>query len=338
MKVVVLGPIYTSRYFGGVAVFDENIALAFAKSGNSVYLCTRQQDEGTSDLKNVNVIHYKYKVPMNIRDADLVIASLDYLFQLRYFKNSVKIYYIHGFFNMSYYGQFGSFIRVSYQKLFLKYADYVVCNSNFTQIINQDIFNLKIDKVVPLSVSYDYYKFLNKNKEHIKKRKKSILYVGRLASAKNVDSIIKAMKKVSNEYNLSIVGDGPEKRRLENLTKELKLTNVNFLGKLSQEEIVKQYLRSETFISLNPSEPYGIVFFEAMLAGCNIVCPVTGGQIDILENFSSNYLSVNISSEIDIANAIVKSSNVHQKKYNFDDSYNYEDVVKEIMKLINCQK
>lgn len=31
MKIAILGPVYSEQYFGGVATFDENLAIAYKK-------------------------------------------------------------------------------------------------------------------------------------------------------------------------------------------------------------------------------------------------------------------------------------------------------------------
>jgi glycosyltransferase involved in cell wall biosynthesis len=57
----------------------------------------------------------------------------------------------------------------------------------------------------------------------------SILYFGRLSPEKGLVSLLQAMKRVP-WIPLQIAGDGPQRRELEQLSRELRLVNVNFAG------------------------------------------------------------------------------------------------------------
>ena len=45
MKIGILGPVTTSKYFGGVAIFDEEIANGFEQNNCQVVLLTDQKEE-----------------------------------------------------------------------------------------------------------------------------------------------------------------------------------------------------------------------------------------------------------------------------------------------------
>lgn len=80
-----------------------------------------------------------------------------------------------------------------------------------------------------------------------------ILYCGRLQKRKKVDLLIKALvllrKKMNNVY-LLIIGDGEEKQKLEEYSKELFLSNsISFLGSIYDEEILSiYYYISDVFV------------------------------------------------------------------------------------------
>ena len=62
----------------------------------------------------------------------------------------------------------------------------------------------------------------------------------------------------------------------------------------------------QIFVSLNPSEPFGITFAEALLSECKIVCPTTGGQVEYLQGLDESVSFVNGESVADIAYGIEK--------------------------------
>lgn len=340
MKVGILGPVITSAYFGGVAVFDEEIANGLKNNGHEAILLTDQREEKMNKNKFI-IKQINYKCAKKVFDEekfDLIIASLGYAKYLFFDKtDSFKIYFLHGFFNTNYYGKLKSELAVIYQKILLKKCNCVISNSNFTQMINNNFFNIISDGVVHLGVSSEFYQ--NIIKKNIIKKENTILYAGRLVSVKGVKKLIEALsilEKKDIKYKLLIAGNGPDEFELKNYVNKNNL-NVEFLGRVSQKELVEYYISSEIFVSLNPSEPFGIVFPEALLSQCKIVCPYTGGQVEYLSDYSNSVAFVDETDEKSIAlgiekllsrGEIPKLTNEQMK------SYTYEEISKNILKYI----
>jgi len=110
----------------------------------------------------------------------------------------------------------------------------------------------------------------------IKKNQKTILTVSRLENWKRLDRIIKAMPEILKKYRnvkLLIIGDGAERKKLENLTEELKIQNyIIFLGAIPHNEIKKYYQLADIFVSLYDLSNVGNPLLEAMI---NEKCIVT---------------------------------------------------------------
>lgn len=112
------------------------------------------------------------------------------------------------------------------------------------------------------------------------KRTDDFVFLGRLVSQKGADQAVLAFHKVllmldeedplADKPSLTIVGDGPERPKLEELVEKLDLTgHVHFVGFLHGEELVKQ-LNAHRFL-LVPSiygEAFGNVVLEGMACGC----------------------------------------------------------------------
>ena len=79
------------------------------------------------------------------------------------------------------------------------------------------------------------------------------------------------------------------------------------------------YCDSEIFISLNETESFGITYLEALLSGCKIVCPKTGGQVEFLCDYTDRVRFVDQDSIQDISLAI---ANLMGKKIDLLDSKN----------------
>lgn len=116
--------------------------------------------------------------------------------------------------------------------------------------------------IVPNGIDLDKY---NPAK---KRTPGTIVYVGRLEKRKGVIYLLKAFAKLQEtvpEARLQIVGEGPERSRLENKVYELDLQNVEFLGFVSDER--KKEILNEAYVFCSPAlfgESFGIVLLEAM--------------------------------------------------------------------------
>ncbi len=100
----------------------------------------------------------------------------------------------------------------------------------------------------------------------------SILCVAHLYPRKNVDTLLSAMTRVSNEAVLRVVGTGPDFARLERLSLELGLgERVELLGHVDFARLAGEYRRADVFCLPSRQEGFGIVFLEAMAAGLPVV-------------------------------------------------------------------
>jgi glycogen(starch) synthase len=113
-------------------------------------------------------------------------------------------------------------------------------------------------------------------------RGKELIFVGRLVSDKGADLLIEAisiLKQRDLTPELTIVGDGPERSRLDRLTTDLGLKNqINFTGARSQAEVAEILRQHEILVV--PSlwnEPFGVVALEGIASGCLVVGSEGGG-------------------------------------------------------------
>ncbi len=119
-----------------------------------------------------------------------------------------------------------------------------------------------------------------------------VLFVGRLVRKKGVDYLIRAFPHVLTGHpqaRLVVVGDGPCREELETLTSELGLVDrVRFAGAQPPAELPRFYRRSSVFVGPSvvarsgDTESFGLVFVEAMVAGCAVVGTSVGGIPDIV--------------------------------------------------------
>lgn len=117
-------------------------------------------------------------------------------------------------------------------------------------------------------------------------RKKILLTITRLVPRKGIDTILKALvyirKDIPDIHHL-IVGDGPDRDRLENFAKELSLTEqVTFTGRIPYEMLNRYYNLGDLFVMPSRTripdvEGFGIVFLEANSCGLPVIGSDSGG-------------------------------------------------------------
>lgn len=102
-----------------------------------------------------------------------------------------------------------------------------------------------------------------------------VLFAGRLIDHKRVDILLESFDTLAKEYDitLGVIGDGPEKVRLEGQREQLaNADRVDFLGFLDEYEDVLGHMRAaEIFCSPSTREGFGLTFAEAMAADCTVI-------------------------------------------------------------------
>ena len=126
-------------------------------------------------------------------------------------------------------------------------------------------------KVIPNGIDFRSIESIDASDEEI-----DIIFAGRLIKDKNVDVLIGAVEQVKvqiPDVRCMIIGDGPEKGRLENLAKDLELEdNINFMGFLEDYTEVISYMKSSrVFVLPSTREGFGIVALEANACGLPVI-------------------------------------------------------------------
>jgi glycosyltransferase involved in cell wall biosynthesis len=109
-----------------------------------------------------------------------------------------------------------------------------------------------------------------------------LLFVGRLSPEKNVRGLIKTLPNLSADYNLLVVGDGPERTKLENLTRRLNLERkVILLSQKSHRETLAIMKSCDVLILPSKTEVFPMVVLEALALGRPVIATKVGGIAEV---------------------------------------------------------
>jgi phosphatidylinositol alpha-mannosyltransferase len=104
----------------------------------------------------------------------------------------------------------------------------------------------------------------------------NIFFVGRMESRKGLIHLLRAFRKLQIDgvpSRLLIAGTGPGEREARRYVLTRQLDNVEFLGRVSEEEKRQLFKTADIYVSpATGRESFGIVLLEAMSAGAPIIC------------------------------------------------------------------
>jgi len=208
-------------------------------------------------------------------------------------------------------------------------VDKYIANSHFIQKRIKKYYRRNSQVIYP-PVDVDRFKISNEIGDYF-------LIGGRLAPYKRVDIVIKAFNKLKMQsFKLKIFGDGVDTDRLKKIAKNN--PNIEFLGRVSDEEIVDLYSKCLAFIHPQ-EEDFGITAIEAMACGRPVIAYKKGGAIETViagetglffDEQDANFL-------VKVIEKFESNKFSSQKIYSHAQQFSTERFKKEIMEYINDQ-
>ncbi len=167
----------------------------------------------------------------------------------------------------------------------LKYSRFVVCISHYCKS-QMMLFTDSVDwsKLHIIRCGIDLLQF-----QYMPPRSggRRLLYVGRLASEKGIPVLIESLaglKQQGYEFELVLVGDGPERTSLEEIVKATGLGDrVIFAGYLDQAAVARYLRESDVLVLPSFAEGVPVSLMEAMALGVPVISTYVGGIVELVE-------------------------------------------------------
>ena len=316
---------------GGIEINSEILAQQFHTNGCRVHLVTWSED--------VKKKQFSYKV---IRNPNFFTLIKEHMWADLIFENnpSIRLVWPNFFLKRPLITVLHTWInrvngKISWKDKFklkrLGMANQVIACSNAIKsrcwpsaIVINNPYQDEIFKVIPyISKKYDF------------------VFLGRLVSDKGVNLAIRAVEIIISKnlknalpitISLTIIGDGPERKSLEELVSTLRLEkNIKFTGALSGDKLVR-CLNEHRFIIV-PSlweEPFGMVALEGMGCGCVPIVSDGGGLPEAICNAGLIFKRGNIDSLVSRVRSVLNDHCLEQKFRNAAPAQlkkHYQDVV-----------
>ena len=170
-------------------------------------------------------------------------------------------------------------------------------------------------------------------KEEIDKNQISIVTVARLVEQKAIDRLAKVHKKLIEEglkHNIYVIGDGPQKEKLQNLIKELNIqSSFKLLGK--RENPYPYIKMADYFALLTYFEGYPMAVEEAKILNKKIIITNTAAK-EVIKDYDKKIILENNEEAIyeGLSKILKDGMEVKEENKEYDNSY----ILKKIMEIL----
>lgn len=169
-----------------------------------------------------------------------------------------------------------------------------------TEKVNEILEGYKVKapvSVIPTGISLDHFAnkpseewLAAKREEYGLNGRKVLICLGRVAKEKNIETLINMVENLPKDYLFLIVGDGPDRERLEGIVASKEINDkVVFAGMVTPDQVPSYYCLGDIFVSASTSETQGLTYIEAMASGLPLLCKKDDCLNGVIYNGQNGY-------------------------------------------------
>lgn len=312
MKVLITTDLYTTNT-NGVVTSVRNLMEELEKKGHKVRVLTvseklkSHQDDNIYYIKSLplGIVYPDVRMPISYHHHRFIQELIDWKpdvihSQCEFFSYQFASYIsrktgapiVHTYHTL--YEQYvtyifpsqriGAFFVGKLSKYRLRKAEAVVAPTQKVEAVLKNYGVRNPIHVVPSGIALEQHKERISEAERQQKRSALgipedhivLLNLGRLGTEKNLSELIEMFSIALSQnpkLTMLIVGDGPARKELEELSKKLDVADhVIFTGMVAPEEVHKYYQLGDIFVSASTSETQGLTYVEAAANGLPLLC------------------------------------------------------------------
>ncbi len=324
--------------FGGSGVLATELGKALADEGHQVHFITYQQPVRLN-VYNANIFYHEVSVPtyplFDYPPYEIALASTMVDVITNYDLDLLHVHYAIPHASAAYMAKqiiknktgrnvpvittlHGTDITlVGRDKTYEPVVTFSINESDAITAVSQNLKeetykNFAIKKDIEVITNFvDVSRFNKKPFDAFKKviapnGEKILVHASNFRKIKRVDDVIKVFVEVSKHIpaKLLMVGDGPERHAMEELTRDLQVTDhVRFVGK--QEQIEEILAVCDAFLLTSEYESFGLAALEAMAAKSIVIATNAGGLPEIILQNKTGFMA-NIGDVKSMSNFAIK--------------------------------
>ncbi len=313
-KTIAIFSGYFLPFLGGIERYTDKLSEHLKSLGYDIIIVTsnydhlKQEEKGTYHIFRIpiySLFHNRYPIPHRNKEYKIIMKKLEQekidavICNTRFHltsmigskfakKKNIPVLVIeHGSNHFTVNNNLLDFFGEKYEHFITnRLKKYVTQFYGVSEKCNDWLqhFDIQASGIFYNSISRDSYETY-KEKHFFKKKNDKIVitYAGRMIREKGVEALLEAFQKIKKKYKntiLVLAGDGP---LLEDLQKKYIDNSIQFLGKLSYDEVMALY--NDTDIFVHPSMfPEGLptVILEAGIMECAVVATDRGGTCEVI--------------------------------------------------------
>ena len=279
--------------------------------------------------------HKNYKVKFVNNVIDLILSKPSdrkilwgpYIFLSIFLKNSVCVSHGIPSFKLQGFKALILYLNLYLANIFRRKVSVI---SNYTSSVLTETFGIKSVTIRNCIDPDD----INLNNILLSNRPIDLLFIGRCIESKLPRFLLETIESRKDLNCHFITSRIPNDKYSKSILKKLNsLPNVKVssFGKNFDATI---YSKSKIFINCSLSEPFAYVYLEALAGGCRVICPCSGGALELSYLINKNWVEVFNKNDPDELSKLITKSLEDYNKCSDEDRNKQKDVISNLFKKL----